>query len=167
VKEHPAQLREFDHYNYLGRDRSFYERLSRLPRVRFAPTNFDHFELLDGALLVASVNGTVGWEAVVRRKPTIVFGEAWYQNAPGVCRIKTDTDCAAAIERILQNEVRIDNEMIDRFLDEFLGCCEYLCTTEDDARVAGIPFDMKQNVEIAKEAIAARLGQRADGKVDV
>jgi hypothetical protein len=159
VKEHPAQLLEFDHYNYLGRDRSFYERLSQVSRVRFAPTNADHFKLLDGALLVASVNGTAGWEAVVRRKPAIVFGEAWYQNAPGVFRIRTDSDCAAAIERILQNKVLIDDEMVDRFIEEFISCCEYLCTTEEEARFGGIPFDVEQNVAIARDAIAAGLWQ--------
>jgi hypothetical protein len=134
-----------------------------LPRVRFAPTNADHFKLLDGALVVASVNGTVGWEAVVRRKPAIVFGEAWYQNAPGVFRIRTDRDCETAIERILQNEVRIGDEIVDRFIEDFLVCCEYLCTTEEDARIAGIPFDIERNVAIARDAIAAVLG--ADGLI--
>lgn len=158
VKEHPAQLLEFNHYNHLGRDRNYYERLSQIPRVRFAPVNADHFQLLDGALLVASVNGTVGWEAVARRKPAVVFGEAWYQNAPGVFKIRTDADCAEAVRRILQNEVHIDDASVDRFTEEFLSCCEYLCITEEDARCAGVPFEIERNVTVARDAIASGLG---------
>lgn len=161
VKEHPVQMAEFNHYNYLGRDANFYERLSQLPRVRFAPVDADHFGLLDGALLVASVNGSVGWESAVRRKPTIVFGDAWYQHAPGVFRIRTDADCAKAIARMLQNEVQIDDAMIDRYVDEFLSGCEYLCLSEEEARFAGIPFEFGRSVAIAKTAIAAVFDQNA------
>lgn len=156
VKEHPAQFLDFDHYNYLGRDANYYERLSKIRGVCFAPLSSDHFALLDGSLFVASVNGTVGWEAVVRRKPAVVFGEAWYQGAPGVFKVDKDEDCLAAVRRILAG-VPISDEMIDDFLARFLTDCEVLCLTPEDARVAGVSFGMGENVATAKRAIGRYL----------
>lgn len=158
VKEHPAQLIDFNHYNYLGRDRHFYERLLQIPRVVLAPFSLDHFDSLDRSIAVASVNGTVGWEAAVRRKPALVFGDAWYEKAPGVFKIENDAACRAAIREILAGKVEIADAAIDAFVVQLLASCEYLCLNSEDARIAGVPFDEDRNAAVARDAIAYGFG---------
>ncbi|MTD94679.1 hypothetical protein GIW81_10085 [Hyphomicrobium sp. xq] len=158
VKEHPVQFVNFSHYNHIGRDKNYYGRLARIQGVTFAPFEADHFELLDGSMCVASVNGTVGWEAVVRKKPAMVFGEAWYQDAPGVLKVESDEDCARAITQMLGGVV-ITDDMIRGFLEGFMANCSRLSLNEEDARIAGVPFDFDENVAEAKRMI--RRGLRA------
>lgn len=156
VKEHPAQLHDFSHYNYLGRDRYYYERLARIPNLLFAPTNAAHYDLLDSSLCVASVNGSVGWEAVVRKKPALVFGNAWYQTAPGVFKIDSNSDCFSAISRIV-NGVKIADEEIEEFaINAFMSGIE-VCLTTDDTKIHGVDFNVSENVPTAKTAMRSWL----------
>jgi hypothetical protein len=86
VKEHPKQ-------GALSRDVSFYERLASIPSVRIVPKSFDSFDLITNSCAVATATGTVGWEALFREKPVLMFGSFFYQYADGVCRIETEEDC--------------------------------------------------------------------------
>jgi hypothetical protein len=48
------------------------------------PSHASTHELTARALYVASISGTVGWEAVRKGKPALVFGHTWYASLPGV-----------------------------------------------------------------------------------
>lgn len=79
VKENPKQS---------GKMRSpmFYHRMRRIPNVRIMPSHTSTHALTDNALAVATISGSVGWEAICRGKPVLVFGNTWYQDLPGVLR---------------------------------------------------------------------------------
>ena len=74
VKEHPAQF--LGH----GLDYDFYRRLTALPNVRYYRGDAALKELMSHrrCLGVAVINGTVGLEAAMNRKPVFVFGRALY-----------------------------------------------------------------------------------------
>ncbi|SIS72744.1 capsular polysaccharide export protein, LipB/KpsS family [Phaeovulum vinaykumarii] len=77
VKENPKQ-------GAFMRGPLFFHRLRRIPSVTFLPSWADTHALTGNARFVASITGTVGWEAIRMGKPALVFGKAWYRNLPGV-----------------------------------------------------------------------------------
>ena len=95
VKEHPQQFQS----HMLGqtsRIKEFYSDLLQSKRVRFISLQFDSFSVMSKAKAVATVTGTVGWEAVMHRIPVIVFGMIWNERMPGVLRV-TDSESAKGI----------------------------------------------------------------------
>jgi hypothetical protein len=77
VKENPKQ-------GAYMRGPMFFHRLARIPQVQFMPSHASTHDLTARALYVASISGTVGWEAVRKGKPALVFGHTWYASLPGV-----------------------------------------------------------------------------------
>jgi len=99
VKEHRAvfdpQLR-----GDFCRARGFYERLAAIANVQLVPIEDASFEYIDNCRAVASVTGTAGWEALLRGKPSMVFGNAWYADCDGVFRCTSEAACADALQKI-------------------------------------------------------------------
>ncbi|MDF1619268.1 hypothetical protein [Pseudothioclava nitratireducens] len=77
VKENPKQ-------GAYMRGPLFFHRLKRIPSVVFLPSWADTHKLTAGARFVATITGTVGWEAIRQGVPALVFGNAWYRKLPGV-----------------------------------------------------------------------------------
>lgn len=93
VKEHPKQTA-------LSRETDCYERISRHPNVRLVAKNTDSFELADHSIGVVTCTGTAGWEALIRGKPVLVFGNIFYETAPGAYRIRKREDLESALKEI-------------------------------------------------------------------
>lgn len=91
AKENPLQAA----YN---RGPEFIERVSRLPNVVVAHPHMDTHALIERAEMVATLTGTVGWEAIKAGKPCLSCGHSWYQNCPGVTQFGPETDLQAAID---------------------------------------------------------------------
>lgn len=85
VKENPVQGPMF-------RDTKFFARLGTLGNVCFVPDEADSDALIDGAAVTATVTGTVGFEALLRDRPCVHFGDAWYQGFPGAYPFTADID---------------------------------------------------------------------------
>jgi hypothetical protein len=77
VKENPKQ-------GAYMRGPLFFHRLKRIPAVTFLPSYANTHALTAHARFVATITGTVGWEALCMGKPVLVFGQAWYRGFPGV-----------------------------------------------------------------------------------
>lgn len=99
VKEHPFQF-ELAGSGELTRSVQFYDDVMTLPNVQFVPQAYSPFDLIDQAQAVATVTGTTGWEAVVRGKPVLIFGHAWYRGCEGVFYTPTEKECRAALQQI-------------------------------------------------------------------
>lgn len=101
VKEHPNQF--MSHLQgQTSRIKEFYDDLAKIPRVKMIPLEIDSYTLIKEAKAVATVTGTVGWEAAVQQKPVIIFGIIWYEKYSGVLRI-TDKNSASKITSFLEN----------------------------------------------------------------
>lgn len=83
VKEQPGQFFPFVR-GESSRSKRYYDRIAAMPNVRLVPVETDPFELIDHSRAVATITGTSGWEAVVRGRPSLIFGHAWYRGCDGV-----------------------------------------------------------------------------------
>lgn len=99
VKEHYVTFSPF-HGGLKKRSQQYYERLAKIPNVRLIRTEVQSAELIDRAKAVATIAGSPGYEALLRGKPTLTFGTAWYNGCEGVFPVRTFFDCTEAIYKI-------------------------------------------------------------------
>uniref|UniRef100_UPI00404B1441 capsular polysaccharide export protein, LipB/KpsS family n=1 Tax=Flavobacterium sp. TaxID=239 RepID=UPI00404B1441 len=93
VKEHPAQFYSKLESPESGRLSSFYDSVLEVSkRIKFVDLNSDTIELIDKSLFIATITGTVGWEAAIRGKLVCIFGTPWYLGLPNTFRIRTVED---------------------------------------------------------------------------
>jgi hypothetical protein len=115
VKEHPSQFeRTWAHRAQSAREKYFYDDLAAMENVRLIPTSFSSYGLLDNAVAVATVTGSVGWQAVNRLKPALIFGNPWYLGCEGVFSIRTTQDCISALQ-VISNRYEVDYEKVRTF----------------------------------------------------
>ncbi|MFA6551126.1 MAG: hypothetical protein WCV41_01185 [Patescibacteria group bacterium] len=115
VKEHPVQWLAFG-LNYTdGRYPGYYRQISQIKNVQLIPIKTDSFFLIKQAQAVATVTGTAGWEAILRRKPVLIFGYPWYKDCPGVFRINDAESCRLAIEKITEGYKPNEQSVINYF----------------------------------------------------
>jgi hypothetical protein len=120
VKEHFAQ---FKVYQAAERAKSLelYSMIASMPKVELVPLTYTSFELIDKAQASATVSGTVGWESVVRGKPTLLFGHSWYEDCKGVFVTHTVEDCKKAIGEI-EKGYPINLDEVKRFAQIVESC---------------------------------------------
>ena len=121
-KEHPNTFKDADK-GALYRSQEYYEKLSRYDNVRIISTDTNTFSLIDNAQGVATTGGTVGWEAIVRGKPALVFGSLWYQGCDSVFTIKTYEDLLNSVSRIVSGYLPVEKD-VDRYAQGIYLACE-------------------------------------------
>ncbi|RZJ77004.1 MAG: hypothetical protein EOO45_00110 [Flavobacterium sp.] len=99
VKEHPFQ-------RSAGRIGEFYENIREYRRVKFVPKYFSSAQLISGATAVATCTGTAGWEALWSFKPVFLFGEIFYQFAPGVYNARTLSSLKTAVSKVFSENAQ-------------------------------------------------------------
>ncbi len=154
VKEHPLQWkpRGLDYFSYRYRD--YYKTIVSNLNVRILPVELDSVLLIDKSQCVASVNGTAGWEAVLRGKTSLAFGYAWYRDCPGVFKVKDVDSCAMALKTIADG-FRIKNQEIINYLYSFgkismNGFREQYC---EDVSPIGVPENIKNHIDAINSAL--------------
>lgn len=90
VKENPLQ-------RGYARDPAFHLRLARLGNVRFVGPAETTAELVPRARLVATIVGTMGFEALMAARPCVYFGMPWYRRLPGTHRFNPGLDVQAVL----------------------------------------------------------------------
>lgn len=98
IKEHPSTFTS--RYDEKYRSVPFYRDLAELPNTYLLSLETDPFELIDHAKAVATLTGTVGFQAICRGTPVLSFGNACYGDAPGVFSINDEQDLDDAIRKI-------------------------------------------------------------------
>lgn len=99
VKEHPWQLQSFGR-GEVQRTEEFYAFISANPNVVLLPRDAATATLVRGARAVATVTGSVGWDALCSGVPVLLFGAAWYRDCAGVFNIAGRADVTAALDAI-------------------------------------------------------------------
>lgn len=81
VKEHPSQFLMADRGSR-GRSPLFYKLIKNIEGVSIVSPDVDSFKLMRQSIGVATITGSVALEAALLKKPSIVFGKAWYEGCP-------------------------------------------------------------------------------------
>lgn len=116
VKEHPNQF--MNHMmGHTSRIKEFYDDLAKHPRVKMVSLGIDSYSLIRNAKGVATVTGTVGWEAMAQQKPVINFGIFWYEGYSGVLRV-TDETSAMQITSFIE-DYHYDEQDLFAYLKAF------------------------------------------------
>lgn len=103
VKEHPWQLQPFG-WGEMQRTREFYDTISAHPNVVLVSRDVETSELVSGAKAVATVTGSVGWDALCSGIPVLVFGAAWYRDCAGATKISSQAALVAALQSVRSDE---------------------------------------------------------------
>jgi len=106
IKPHPRK----------GLSRTLQNRMYIDSRVEIISPVYNSYDLIIKSLAVATVTGTTGWEAFINKIPVLMFGEYFYQDAPGVFSVKTLSDVVFAISNILDEKFVISERMVRAFL---------------------------------------------------
>lgn len=97
VKENPKQIETM-------RSREFFARMMRVNNVMLVPITTNTYDLTRNCQFVATVTGTVGWEAVTGGKCVLTFGHAWYNNLPGVFKYSNSIKISDIINHKIDHE---------------------------------------------------------------
>ncbi|WP_417536736.1 hypothetical protein [Methylophaga sp.] len=92
---------------------TFYKKLAALPNVSllspFEPTK----KLIKQSYGVVTLTSTVGYEALLLKKPVLLFGDVFYQSHPLVTRVGRTADLFESFLRMLKTRNMTDNEVDD------------------------------------------------------
>lgn len=144
VKENPRQFdRRINSLKWKHfRDQSDYEDILKLPNTSIITQDVATKELIDNAQIVATLSGSVGWEAIQAGKPCFVFASAWYVSCPSCYLISDVNDAENSIKKAVKKtkkEVRLDVLRYLAFMKDklFIGNMG----EEEDLSVAKVPYD--------------------------
>lgn len=87
VKEHPSTFT--NQCDPFQRHPSFYREISQLMNVKLLSLQLDNFKAIDHAIVIATLTGNVGVEALIRGKPAIYFGTTIVSSTYGVEKYTT------------------------------------------------------------------------------
>ncbi|OGZ33185.1 MAG: hypothetical protein A2V69_01505 [Candidatus Portnoybacteria bacterium RBG_13_40_8] len=118
VKEHPIQwIRRgirFFYYRYQG----YYKKIAELKNVQVIPVEINTYTLINKSQAVATVTGTAAWEAILRSKPSLVFGYPWYRDCSEIFKVKDVESCKNAFKKIASGFV-VNQQKIINYLKCF------------------------------------------------
>jgi hypothetical protein len=100
-----------------ARNAFFYKTIKNIDGVSLVPISIDSFSLIDNAVAVATITGTVSLESYIRRKPTILFGRSKFE-VNGVHIFSNVDKLSLFIKQILDGEIKIEP-----FNDQLLDLC--------------------------------------------
>jgi len=143
VKEHSSQFSEHL-YGEQGRNSDFYKKVLLLNNVHLIREEMNTFDLIDNSKAVATLTGTVGLESVIRSKPVLCFGHAWYERCHGVMNVTSSKDLIKYLTRI-DKGYSIIPEKVKAFLHaiETISFPIYL----NSGNKSGVTFDEEENIK--------------------
>jgi hypothetical protein len=149
VKEHLGQLAPF-WKGELSRTTQFYDDLVAIPNVRLVPLSVSPFQLTDHARAVATIAGTVGWEAINRGRPVLALGQPWYAGCEGVFSTPSLAACREVFARI-EAGYKIDHAKVRLFVHVLEQQCFRGYIDADNEKVAGVSYE--ENVAALTRAL--------------
>jgi len=105
VKEHPSMFIRGSEFKI--RSIYNYKSILNLPNVELCKMHMDNFKLMDNALAVSTITGTVALEGYVRRKPVILFGRC-VLNLKGVHSYNNIESLQQFVYEIVHQKIHIE-----------------------------------------------------------
>ena len=153
VREHPTTwLQPLD---ISVRTASLYEDIATLPNTRICSMQVDTFELIDKCAVVATLTGSVGFQALLRNKPVIVFGLPAYKDHPGCFSVQTAEELAAAMKAVRQDD--LGGRFSDEALEQYLLWVERHSLVADDRETDWLEARLKNFTRLYRELFEGGL----------
>lgn len=115
VKEHPRQFDRSILKNELARDLDFYKRLLADSRIQLLDLSVSSDEMFAISSCITTITGTVGWEAIQKEVPVLVWGYPWYRDCPEICFVNEVEEASAYLKTVDEEAVAIDIAAIKRY----------------------------------------------------
>lgn len=116
VKEHPRQLNNIRVGGYDYRDKKFYSKILSLPNVELTNLNIDNNSLIENSLFIATISGSSGWQALLKRKAVVAFGYPWYSQCNACFLVRSEEDLQNSFQKIKS----MDSSFIEKELYRYL-----------------------------------------------
>jgi hypothetical protein len=159
VKEHPRPCKK----PWL-RNEYFYKRLTSNPRVKIVDVDVHPFELIDNSIAVVTCSGSVGMEAIFRKKQVLCFGERFYTCSQGVHKIDSIPSLRSALELVLGNnhnlEILWDSSLKDFGQKVNRHCFPLIISPKDRDIFQGNAINNNQNICLVVNAWIKSLRTR-------
>lgn len=121
VKEHPTTFTDISGTNVKFRNKEFYNWIKSIPKVKLISVTASSIYLVKKSDAIITLKGTVGSEAMILKKPVIVFGNAPYLNGPGIFQYTDETDISSLLNSV-RNMATFTDEDVDKFLLAMESC---------------------------------------------
>ncbi|MDB9830041.1 hypothetical protein OAC68_04285 [Gammaproteobacteria bacterium] len=109
VKEHPRQ-------GLSSKSIHFLKDALKCSNVVFINNEVHTGKVIENSLAIATCSGSAGIEGLLRKKPILMFGNRFYQYAPGVFQIRCNKDLQSALTQISADNFFIDIDAVKLFL---------------------------------------------------
>lgn len=112
IKEHKSQyVKRFIRWPFFYKDKNMFNKLKSNNQIVFAPINEDPFKLIDKSKGIATISGTVGIEALFRKKPVLLFGRPWYRFHKSLNYISSKKELIKQVSKIVSIEYSFDEKL--------------------------------------------------------
>jgi hypothetical protein len=133
-KEHPTIFNpNLYSMGDIKRSRGYYEELKKLKKLRFVNLDYDSFKLMENSFCVATISGEIGFEALFKKKPTIVFSKTWYYKNSAIFYVNNGISFKKAIMNISKKNYNFIG--INNFFKNFLRNSIKIATVANGAKL--------------------------------
>lgn len=114
VKEHKASIGD--------RGQAYFKDLMLYPNIRLISPFVSGVELAQKSRFVATVTGTVGFEAIALNKPVLIFGDTFYDICPWIQKVKNLEDLASVVPRLCAIKGGNTGPNAESEIERFFAC---------------------------------------------
>jgi len=110
VREHPFTFE--NEFSPRYRNIELYEAINEIEGAQLMSLEYDPYILIDKSQVVATLTGTVGFQAICRGRPVIAFGRAAYKGVHGVVSPDHDFDLKQYLHKINNSSIAVDQKIV-------------------------------------------------------
>jgi capsule polysaccharide export protein KpsC/LpsZ len=115
-----------EHWVQYNREPGFYNHLAKLENVELVKLETNSIKLIENSFMVASQTGNCLFEALLKKKYAIsIGGNNAFKAAPNIFCVKDAKEIDIAIETVLNDNKKITDEDINRYLLALDKCLVY------------------------------------------
>ena len=118
VREHPAYWLNREKFDYIKDTRSFsfYDRIKDLDNVELISHSYSNADLVSNCKGVATINGSIGFEAIKLNKPVLMFGNSFYQHYRSAFFVNSIDDILRYFTEVKENKNSENHKELIMFL---------------------------------------------------
>lgn len=129
-KEHPLTF-NFQKESHLFKKLNFYKNIND-KRIKFIDHREDTYKYIMKSKCVATATGSAGLEALLKGKPVLNFGKAWWSHFSNIFTIQNDCDLSDALNEIKAGKYIINpNKLNNEILNTYKKTIEFILYEED------------------------------------